>query len=240
MLTLAIVEDEPLARTRIETLLQSIGDVRVVGEAKTRVDAVQLLVDERPDVALLDVQLPDGSGFDVVESVPPDAVPLFIFLTAFERYAVRAFDVAAVDYLLKPVRPERLAAAIARARELAQPRVALERAVRPKRIAVTTEAETIALVDVKEIEVIEAAGNYVRIRWKTGQQLFRDSLTAVEEKLDPDQFARVHRSIIVNLDAIERLEPNAFGDYRISMRSGTVVPLSRRYRDRIALLVGHL
>ena len=242
MLTVALIEDEPLARTRVKTLLDEISDVRLVGEASTRAEGVQLLLDEKPDLALLDVQLPDGSGFEVAEALPPDAMPLLIFITAFDQYAVRAFDVAAVDYVLKPIRPERLQDAIERARLLARPRAAVpaDPAQRPRRIAVTTEDDTLLLVYVSEIDYIEAAGNYVRLHWSGKHQLFRESIGALEEKLDPEQFARIHRSVIVNLDRVERLEPNAFGDYRVTLRGGAVVPMSRRYRERIPLLVGRL
>jgi two-component system LytT family response regulator len=240
MLTVALIEDEPLARTRVRSLLEEIEDVRLVGEAATREEGVQLLLDERPDVALLDVQLPDGSGFELAESIPPESAPLLIFLTAFDQYALRAFDIAAVDYVLKPVRPERLHDAIARARELIRPRPPVEGGPRPRRLAVTTEDDTVVLVNVGDIDYIEAAGNYVRLHWEGRHQLFRESIGALEERLDPEQFARVHRSVIVNLDRVERLEPNACGDYRVTLRGGAVVPLSRRYRDRIPLLVGRL
>jgi two-component system LytT family response regulator len=245
MLTIALIEDEPLARTRVKTLLEEIENVRLVGEASTRAEGLQLLLDQKPDVALLDVQLPDGSGFELAEALPPDAMPLLIFLTAFDQYAVRAFDVAAVDYVLKPIRPERLHDAIERAREMVRPRTAAAPAdhvvaARPRRIAVTTEDDTLLLVYVSDIDYIEAAGNYVRLHWSGKHQLFRESIGALEEKLDPEQFARIHRSVIVNLDRVERLEPNAFGDYRVTLRGGTTVPMSRRYRERISLLVGRL
>ena len=242
MLTLAVIEDEALARVRVRTLLEEIDDVRIIGEAATRQDAVSLLVNERPDVAIVDIQLPDGSGLELAEALPPEVMPVLIFLTAFDQHAIRAFDIAAVDYLLKPVRPERLHDAIGRAREMLRPRSAgaESTAARPQRLAVTSESETVILVAVKEIEYIEAAGNYVRLHWNGNHQLFRESIGTLESKLDPQQFARVHRSIIINLDAVERLEPNAFGDYRITLRHGVVVPMSRRYRDRIPLLIGRL
>ena len=240
MLTIALIEDEPLARTRVKSLLEEIEDVRLVGEAATREEGVKLLLEERPDVALLDVQLPDGSGFELAESLPTDVTPLLIFLTAFDQYAIRAFEFAAVDYVLKPVRQERLHEAIARARDLIRPRHVTEGGPRPKRIAVTTEDDTVVLVNVSEIDYIEAAGNYVRLHWAGRHQLFRESIGALEDRLDPEEFARVHRSVIVNLDRVERLEPNTCGDYRVTLRGGVVVPLSRRYRERIPLLVGRL
>ena len=239
MLTIAIIEDEALARERLRTLLREIQDVRIAGEAASIEEAARLIEEARPDVALVDVQLPDGAGFEIQSRVPADILPLLIFVTAFDQHAVRAFDVAAIDYVLKPVRPDRLREAIERARAAAAPKRATE-AVRPRRIAITKEDETVVLVDIADIEYIEAAGNYVRIHWQRGHQLFRESIGALEERLDPAQFARVHRSVIVNLDSVEHLEPNAFGDYRVTLRSGAVVPLSRRFRDRIPLLVGRL
>lgn len=239
MLTVAIIEDEALARQRIRTLLEEIDDVRLVGEAASVEDAVRLLETVRPDVALLDVQLLDGAGFDVIQRVSEDVLPRLIFVTAFDQHALHAFDVAAVDYVLKPVHPERLREAIDRARELERPKPPVT-AVRASRIAVTKEDDAVVLLDVTDIEYIEAAGNYVRIHWQYGHQLFRESIGALEERLDAAQFARVHRSVIVNLDCVEHLDPNAFGDYRVTLRSGAVVPLSRRYRDRIPLLVGRL
>lgn len=244
MLTVALVDDEPLALSRVKALLSDVDDVKIVGEASSKSEARELLLHERPDVAIVDIQLPDGSGFDLAESLPGDARPLLIFLTAFDQFAVRAFDIAAVDYVLKPVRPERLVAAIDRARELARPIPlpvsAAPNDLRPQRIAVTAEDETVMLMSVHDIEYIEAAGNYVRIHCAGKHQLFRESIGALEERLDPNRFARVHRSAIVNLDRVTRLEPNAFGDYRVILECGAVVAMSRRYRDRIPLLVGRL
>jgi two-component system, LytTR family, response regulator len=246
MLTVALIDDEPLALSRVKALLSELNDVRIVGEASSMSEARSMLLAERPDVAIVDIQLPDGSGFDLAESLPGDARPLLIFLTAFDQFAVRAFDVAAVDYVLKPVRPERLFAALDRAREMNRPvpspapPAQQQAETRPSRIAVTAEDETVILVPVKEIDYIEAAGNYVRLHTAGKHQLFRESITSLEEKLDPNHFARVHRSAIVNLDRVVRLEPNAFGDYRVILACGSVVAMSRRYRDRIPLLVGRL
>lgn len=245
MLTVALIDDEPLALSRVKALLGELNDVRVVGEASSMIEARSMLLSERPDVAIVDIQLPDGSGFELAESLPGDARPLLIFLTAYDQFAVRAFDIAAVDYVLKPVRPERLFAALDRAREMNRPLPspappAQQTEVRPQRIAVTSEDETVILVPVKEIDYIEAAGNYVRLHTAGKHQLFRESISSLEEKLDPNHFARVHRSAIVNLDRVVRLEPNAFGDYRVILACGSVVAMSRRYRDRISLLVGRL
>lgn len=240
VLTVALIEDESLASTRVKDLLSEIEDVRFAGEAASMAEGRRLLLEECPDVAIIDVELPDGSGIALAESLAADATPLLVFLTAFDRYAVSAFDVAAIDYLLKPVRRERLADALARARERLRPAPSAQPEVRPSRIVVTAKDNSVLLLNVADIDYIESAGNYVRLHWGGRHQLFRESIGALEARLDPQKFARTHRTVIVNLDRVARLEPNAFGDYRVTLAGGAVVPLSRRYRDRIPLLVGRL
>ena len=240
MLTIAVIDDEPLARVRVKSLLCQESDLRIVGEAGTKRAAVELLTHEKPDVAIIDIQLPDGSGFDVVQTLPAASLPLLIFLTAYENYATTAFDVCALDYVVKPVRPERLLAAVDKARNAARVSTSPKACSQPARLAVTSEDGAIVLIPTSEIRYIEAAANYVRVHWRGGHQLYRESISTVEQKLDASKFARVHRSAIVNLDYVTRLEPNAFGDYRLLLDNDAELPLSRRYRDRIPLLLGRL
>ena len=247
-ITTAIVDDEPLGRKLIRQLLRDIPDIRIVGEAATVGRAVQLLATERPDIVFLDVALPDGNAFDVLNGVGAAYTSVTIFVTAHDNHAVHAFDVDAADYLLKPIKRERFRQAVARARlmhEARHPSLALpeprhEHHARPRRLAIADADDRLVLLPIDDIDWVEAARNYVRIRAGAAEHTFRESMTALESRLDPEQFVRIHRSFIVNVDRIAHLDPNAYGDYVVTLIGGARLPMSRRYRERIALLVGHL
>jgi two-component system LytT family response regulator len=251
LFTTAIIDDEPLARKRIRHLLREHADLRIVGEAGSVSEAVELLDREHPDIVFLDAQLSDGSGFDVLSELREPFSGVAIFITAYDQHAVRAFEVHAVDYLLKPLRRERFEQMLARTREalLASTAIRQEKLSsliqesgrsRPRRLAVTLEDERVVLLQVSDVDWVESAGNYVRLHIGEMKYLFRESMAALERKLDPEQFVRIHRSAIVNLDRVQELEPNAYGDYVLRLQNGLELSLSRRYRDRISLLLGKL
>jgi two-component system LytT family response regulator len=253
-ITTLIVDDEPLGRRLVRQLIRDFPDFRVVGEAASVARAAEMILSLRPDVVFLDIALGDGDAFDVLNRVGPGYSSVTIFITAHDQHAVRAFDVEAVDYLLKPIKRDRFRQAITRARQLHEhrrapalplPSAAVPAAhpqpdIRPRHLAVSTDGDRLQLLSVDEIDWIESARNYVRVRAGKVDNLFRESMIAVERRLDPRQFVRIHRSIIVNVDRITHLEPNSFGDYVVVLADGTRLPLSRRYRERLGLLLGHL
>jgi two-component system, LytTR family, response regulator len=241
-ITTAIIDDEPLGRKLIRQLMRDEPDLRLIGEAGTVAKAVDLLASLRPDIVFLDVAFPDGDAFDVLRGVGPAYSSMTVFITAHDNHAVRAFEVDAADYLLKPIKRERFHQAVARARLLHEARYATlpAPATRPRRLAITDEDDRLTLLSVDDVDWIEAARNYVRIRAGGADHTFRESITALERRLDPQQFVRTHRSFIVNVDRIAHLEPNAYGDYVVTLRNGARLPMSRRYRERISLLIGHL
>jgi two-component system, LytTR family, response regulator len=247
-----IVDDEPIARRGIRHHLGAETDVEVVGECGDGAAAVAAIAELAPDLVFLDVEMPQLSGFDVVEAVGTAAMPEVIFVTAFDRYAVRAFDVHAIDYVLKPIDHERFRAAVDRARErLARSResaaeriaAALEElgreAVprRAKRLAIRSDGR-VRLVDVDEVDRIEAAGNYVEVYAGGKAHLMRETLSSLEARLDPERFVRVSRSSIVSVDRVRELQPMFNGDFVVVLGDGTEVAGSRRFRRGLDALVG--
>jgi two-component system, LytTR family, response regulator len=238
-----VVDDEPLARRRLKRLLAASGAATMVGEAGDGLTAVACINELRPDVVLLDVQMPELDGFGVVSRLTPPA-PLIIFLTAFDRYAIRAFEVHAVDYLLKPVSRERLADALSHARGRLASREddrdanvaalieSLARRPGVTRLPVRSEGR-VELVDVGAIDWIEAADNYVVLHAGGRTHVLRETLARLEQRLDPEEFVRIHRSAIVRLDRVVRLESASRGDYDVTLRDGTRLTLSRTCRGRL-------
>jgi two-component system LytT family response regulator len=233
-----IVDDEPVARRRLRVLLDGEPRVEVVAECEDGEGALAAVRRLRPDLMFLDVQMPGLDGFDVVELLKPDACPAVIFVTAFDKYAMRAFDVHAADYLLKPFARARLGTAVDRAAALAgtaenparlQALVRTVRAGQPlRRFLVKTPGRAYA-VRAEDVESIEAADHYVELRTRTEAHLLRESLTAIERRLDPSRFVRVHRSTIVNVDRIRELRPAFHGEYAVMLASGREVRCSRTY-----------
>ena len=237
-LRVIIVDDEPLARRGVRQLLAEHGDVQVLAEAKNGREAVTLINNLRPDVVFLDVQMPGLDGFDVVELLKEDECPVVIFVTAFDRYALRAFDVHAADYLLKPFDRARLRTAVTRAAALAAgerqgPRlhqlVDAVRAGQPLRRFLVRSSNRVYAVRVDDVESIESAGHYVELRAATGTHLIRESIAAVERRLDPARFVRIHRSTIVNVDRIAELRPAFHGEYDVVLAGGRRLRCSRTY-----------
>jgi two-component system LytT family response regulator len=245
-----VVDDEPLARERIVTLLAK-EDVEVVGECADGAAAIDAILRLSPDLAFLDVQMPGADGFDVIQLVGPSKMPPVIFVTAYDNYALRAFEVHALDYLLKPFDRDRFHAALERARQEIERRqngalekrlLALVRDLRPaaQRLdrLVVKSGGRVFFVKAEEIDWIEAAGNYVRLHLGADSHLFRETMNALEARLDPDRFFRIHRSRIVNMERIQELQPWFNGEYLVLLRNGTKLTLSRGYREKLQERLG--
>lgn len=240
-----IVDDEPLVRRGIAALLAEEPEIEVLGEARNGTEAVTQIRATQPDLVFLDVQMPGLDGLGVLATLEPEERPAVVFVTAFDQYAVRAFDLHAVDYLLKPFDDERFRTALARVRgrlragEAATERAAINALISelrgtpagPDRLAVR-ESGQIVLVPVSEIDWIEAADNYVRLHRGKQYHLLRESLGRLEETLDKRRFARIHRSAMVNLSRVKALEPVPGGEYDVILLDGRRLTLSRGYRDR--------
>jgi two-component system LytT family response regulator len=272
-----IVDDEPIARRRISRLLKLEDDVEVVDEVGSGTDAVTAIREMHPDLVFLDVQMPDKDGFAVVNELGTDPMPAIVFVTAYNEYAVKAFDVNAIDYILKPFDPERFRSAFARARTHLEQKSSAEAGRRIKALLeeVLGEDRATALaasaanggaggnggarglapaapararhldrlmvkhdgrvyfVKVSDVDWFEAAGNYVRVHVGRVSHLIRETMHGIESQLDPNQFARIHRAVIVNLDRIRELQPWFAGDYIVILRDGRQLKLSRTYREAL-------
>ena len=247
-----IVDDEPLARTGVRQLVEPLDDVTVVGEAADGPEAVRRIETHDPDLVFLDVQMPEMSGLEVVREVGVDTMPLTIFVTAYDQYALDAFEAHALDYLLKPIEEERFEEAMERARQQLQ-RVeadALSQQLRGvlREYAAEEERESIErftirsrdriyFVDVDDVQWIESEGDYVALHDGEDAHLVRKTMKELEEELDPGRFLRVHRSYIVNADYIEELRPLDHGTYQLRMASGTPLKTSRGYSDNVDALL---
>jgi two-component system, LytTR family, response regulator len=244
MIRAVIVDDEPPARRRIRALLADEPDVEVIAECRDGREALTVIGAARPDLVFLDVQMPEVDGLAVARDVGRKAggeLPLVVFTTAHSQFAVPAFDVDAVDYLLKPFDPGRFRAAVARVRErLGEIRrgpdlpgpVAPASGTYLERVPVRVGAR-IRLVPVEEIEYCEAEANYVRIHAGGQSYLVRETLAGMEARLDPTRFLRIHRSLIVQVARVESLEPLFHGDYLVRLRSGARLTSGRTYRARL-------
>ena len=246
LLRTLIVDDEPLAREGLRKLLSRMGDIEIIGECPDGVQAIDEIRSEQPDLVFLDIQMPEVTGFDVIEQVGPASMPLVVFVTAFDEHALRAFNVCALDYLLKPVDPDRLTVSVERVRAQLSGRrkdevtEKLSRLLEdihdgkkyPDRIMIKTPGR-ITFLNVGEVDWIEAQGDYICIHAKGKKHLIRDRISEIEARLDPGLFARVHRSAIVCLARIKEMQPLFSGEYSIILFSGDKLTLSRSYRDRV-------
>jgi two-component system LytT family response regulator len=245
-LRVLLVDDEPLVRRGIRDFLEAEPDVVIVGECGNGVEALEAIAREQVDLVFLDVQMPELDGLGVAAALADQDGPAIVFVTAYSEHAVRAFEVNAVDYVLKPFDRERFAAALSRARarraggewEQLSKRMGavlaeLQQAQgHPQRLLVRSDGR-IRLVPVDEIDWIEAADNYARLHVGAERHLIRETMGSLEARLDPAQFARIHRSAIVNLERIRELQPTFNGEYAVLLRSGAKLTLSRGYRDRL-------
>jgi two-component system, LytTR family, response regulator len=228
-----IADDEPLARERLRMLLAGEAWLQIVAECQNGTEAIEAIDRLQPDLVFLDVQMPGATGFEVIDAVRVQHMPLVVFVTAFDKYALRAFDVHALDYLLKPFDRERFEQSLARARQQLE---------RPSNGDL--ERRLLALVqDLRptprlERFVIEAAGNYVKLHVGGEAHLFRETMSALESRLDSDTFFRIHRSHIVNIERVKELQPWFNGEYVVFLRSGTRLTLSRGYREKLQERIG--
>jgi two-component system LytT family response regulator len=246
-LRLLIVDDEPLIRSGIREALTRVGDVEIVGECESGVQAIASIGSLAVDVVLLDVQMPECTGLEVVQHVGAERMPMVIFVTAYDEYAVKAFELNAVDYLLKPFDEERLHQAIERARERGASRDQSELAAQLQSLVdanrgwldrlVVRNTDRYEFVAVEAIEWIESADNYVELHCGNQTHLMSETLGGVEEKLDPRKFRRIHRRRIVNLSRITAIHPMVNGTYSVELRNGTRLATGRQYREAIQGLI---
>ena len=249
-----IVDDEPVARRGLRNQLRKAGDVEVIGEAGNGRDAVETIIQTRPDLVFLDVQMPLLDGFRVIETLAEDNLPpAIVFVTAFDEHAIRAFEINALDYLLKPVDPKRLLKTLQRAREQIrntrngdrdEKLFALLRDLQSRQTDylqrfVVKKNGRIIFLDASEIEWVSSDGNYVQLHNRGKSHLLRETMDGLECKLDPREFIRIRRSTIVRTESIQELQPLFNGEYAVILKDGTQLQSSRRYRKNLdALLKG--
>jgi two-component system LytT family response regulator len=244
-----IVDDEPLARERIVDMLVGDAEVEIIGECGDGLMAVATIESLKPDLLFLDVQMPELDGFGVLEAI--EETSAIVFVTAYDQYALRAFEVHALDYLLKPFDRERFDKALRRAksqiereragtmnRELAALLADLKSRPKPLERLVIKAGGRVFFLRVDEIDWIEAAANYVRLHTGKEAHLLRETINGLAAKLDPDKFLRIHRSIIVNLERVKEMQPWFHGDYVVILQDGTQLTSSRNYREQLRKLLG--
>lgn len=251
-LTTLIVDDEPLARAGLRALLARDPEISTIREARDGREAVLAIRDSHPDLVLLDVQMPEMDGFEVVRSIGVEQMPEVVFVTAHDRYAIQAFEINALDYLLKPVVEERFIKALARAKSHICTKAAthssqringlLETIASPrphlKRVAVRSAGQT-SFVNVADIDWMRAAENYVELHTGSARHLLHVTMNAFEKSLDPEMFVRIHRSIIVNFGRILTLQAGEHGEYLVTLRDGTRLQSGRAYSDRLRALANN-
>ncbi|MFL6466393.1 MAG: LytR/AlgR family response regulator transcription factor [Pyrinomonadaceae bacterium] len=240
-----IVDDEPLARERVKRFLKDERDIVILGECGNGTDAIKSIREKEPDLVFLDIQMPEKNGFDVIKSIEGGDLPTIVFVTAYDQYALQAFEVHALDYLLKPFNRERFHRAVSRAKDQIESRrrgelderlASLISSISPDRKylerLVVKSVGRVFFLKTSEIDWIEASGNYLKLHVGRESHMIRETMNSIEGKLDPGQFMRIHRSTIVNIDRIKELHPMFSGDYSAILRDGTELALSRNYRER--------
>ena len=246
-----VVDDEAMARERVVSLLRQEQDIELIGECSDGQQAVNAINSQQPDLVFLDVQMPAVDGFRVIEQVGPEKMPAVVFVTAYDEYAVRAFEVHALDDLLKPFGRERFQQTLQHARshverrragDLGKRLMALVQDIKPEpqkldRLVVKSGGRVFFL-RTEDIVWIEAAGNYVRLHLGEDSHLFRETMNGIEARLDPQRFVRIHRSRIVNSDRIKELQPWFNGEYVVVLQNGTRLTLSRGYREKLQERLG--
>lgn len=244
-----IVEDEPLARERLRALLGKDPEINIVAECGDGRSAVVAINEHQPDLVFLDIQLPERNGFDVIADLGASKLPAIVFVTAYDRFAVKAFEVHAIDYLLKPFDAERFSQALKHAKsQIGKPDSPgkgeaireLVGDVRPdrsgtKRISIKTSGKLV-LIRTDEIDFVEAADNYVKVHVGGDVHVVRDTLGAFESRLPGDDFVRISRSCVINLDRVKELQPLEYGEYEVLLLDGTRLRLTRGYRQNLQRL----
>ena len=235
-----IVEDESLSANAVRKLLERDSEVQVAGVARDGSAAVSLIRSLRPDIVFLDVQVPEFDGFEIIDEIGAPKMPVIVFITAYDRYTLQAFEVHAADYLLKPFDEERFFAALGWAKkELSlrnHSRSANDAERKLRRLPIKSSGR-ILFIDVQSIDYLEAAGNYVVLHADGREYRMRETMNAVEERLSTADFVRIHRSVIVNKARIQELRPWITGEYVVVMSNGKELTLTRSYRDRLSLLL---
>jgi len=236
-----IVDDEPLSREKVRSFLEHYSDFEIIGEYQDGERTAIAILEQQPDVVFLDVEIPGWNGLELLNSLPRCGQPSIVVVTAFDRYAVRAFEVEALDYLLKPFTKARFAQAINRLRQNAAClksgrqdglNIAVQRSPDYKRVVVKCGSKILVLHSTS-IAWIEAQGDYVMVHVQKSGHLVRETMNSIEKRLDPSRFVRIHRSAIVNLDFIRELRPLWGGDYCVLLHDGAQLTLSRSYRSRV-------
>ncbi|MBI4502272.1 MAG: response regulator transcription factor [Gemmatimonadetes bacterium] len=253
-----IVDDEPAARAALRTLLNDDPEIQVVGEAADGRAAVETIEHHEPDLVFLDIQMPEMDGFAVLASLEVARIPVIVFVTAYDQYALQAFEVHAIDYLLKPYSDDRFREALAHAKNQvgdgkagavgrqiqalleglgqgSRPPAAPDRYLR--RLTVKSGGR-VTILPVKDVDWVEAEGDYVRIHVGRQWHLLRETMKQIEAQLDPGRFVRIHRSTIVNVDRIKELQPFFRGEYVVILQDGTSLKLSRGYKSRLETILG--
>jgi two-component system, LytTR family, response regulator len=250
-LTVLIVDDEPLAREGLRMLLVDDHEITAVQEAKNGREAVQRVREGLPDLVFLDVQMPEMDGFSLIREIGPERMPAIVFVTAHDQYAIRAFEINAIDYLLKPVTRERFVQSLARAKvrlrtsepyQQNQILSLLETIASPSRflnrIAVLSAGKT-SFIYVEDVDWIRAAENYVELHVAQASHLIHVAMNTLEKSLDPETFARIHRSLIVNLRRVTEIQPASHGEYVLRLQSGVRLQSGRTYHEKIKALIAN-
>jgi two-component system, LytTR family, response regulator len=251
-LTVLIVDDEPLAREGLQALLSRDPEVGMIREARDGREAVASVRELTPDIVFLDVQMPEMDGFAVVRTIGAEHMPAVVFVTAHDQYAIQAFEVNALDYLLKPVVEDRFEKTLVRAKSRIRSNGAeglqrqiiglLETIASPrnylKRLGVRSAGKTV-FIDVEELDWVQGAENYVELHAGQASHLLHVTMNALEKSLDPEAFLRIHRSLIVNVRRIRDLQPGAHGEYLITLRDGTRLQSGRTYADRLRAMANN-
>jgi two-component system LytT family response regulator len=241
-----IVDDEPIARKGIRRFLNAESDIEIIGECADGVEAVEMIQQQKPDLVLLDIQMPELDGFGVIEALEGKNIPVVIFITAFDEFALKAFSVHALDYLLKPLKQEQFHVALERAKAIlgfkqkkqfeeqlntmlkfvSSHRTYLERLI-------IKSNKSIIVLNVRDVDWFEAYGDYIRVHCNMKTHLIKNTMTELEKSLDPKMFVRVHRSTILQLNRVKELRPLSNGDYVVTLSDGANVSLSRTYSEKV-------
>ena len=242
-----VVDDEPIARARVVSLLKEEEDIEVIGECSNGQQAMSAIESTSPDLLFLDIQMPEVNGMDLARTIQSTGTPAVVFVTAYDEYALRAFEVHALDFLLKPFSAERFRSALGHAREqvsqrrkgtpVSKPAAPDARSTRPNRLMIKSGGR-IHFVRMADIDWCEAQGNYVRVHVGAQEHLVRDTMSHLESELDPQQFVRIHRSTIVNVDRIQEMQSSFNGEYVVLLRTGTRLTLSRGSREILQARLG--
>lgn len=249
-ITTIIVDDEPLACKRIAKLLREDDKVEIKSICHNGGEAIKEINEQQPDIVFLDIQMPEIDGFDVLKNIEADTLPVIVFVTAYDEYALQAFNVHALDYLLKPFDKDRFFYALERAKNATRPSSnmvineklddllqSLDKSAKPLKRVMVKSSERYFFLNAGEIDWIESDGNYVRIHSGEENYMLRETMKNMEDKLDSDTFFRIHRSTIVNIDKVKELEQWFHGDYKVIMKTGEELTMSRNYKEMLQRFV---